>query len=70
MQTLCSQGRITDATKFGREWAIPINAQKPDDARVTSGNNNLDIQYYTDAAHSNPIDTASCYMNPGNSIYA
>lgn len=35
-----------------------------------SKNNNLDIEYYTDAAYSNSVDGTSCYMNPGNTIYA
>lgn len=35
-----------------------------------SKNNNLDIKYYSDATYSNPVDGTSCYMNPGNTIYA
>ena len=37
MQILCDEGRIKGAAKLGREWAIPINAEKPVDKRVTSG---------------------------------
>ena len=37
LQVLCAEGRIEGAAKLGREWAIPTNAQKPEDARVTSG---------------------------------
>ena len=37
VQVLCAEGRITGATKLGREWAIPINAKQPSDKRVTSG---------------------------------
>lgn len=37
LQVLCSEGRIEGAAKFGREWAIPIEAEKPADARVVSG---------------------------------
>lgn len=37
VQILCSQGRIEGAAKFGRTWAIPIEAQKPKDERITSG---------------------------------
>lgn len=37
IQVLCSEGRIDGASKLGREWAIPIDADKPTDNRVTSG---------------------------------
>ena len=37
IQFLCSKGRIEGATKFGRDWAIPSDAKKPDDKRVTTG---------------------------------
>ena len=29
IQTLCKQGRIDGAIKFGNTWAIPENATKP-----------------------------------------
>lgn len=31
IQVLCSEGRIEDAVKFGRDWAIPVDATKPED---------------------------------------
>ena len=31
----CTQGRIPGAERFGRSWAIPIDAQKPTDPRKT-----------------------------------
>lgn len=37
VQVLCAQGRIPGVAKFGKAWAIPIDAEKPSDARVTSG---------------------------------
>lgn len=37
VQVLCSQGRIPGAVKFGRDWAIPIDAKKPKDGRQTTG---------------------------------
>ena len=37
IQVLCSNGRLDGATKFGRQWAIPTEVQKPDDARIKSG---------------------------------
>ena len=37
VQTLCSQGRIPGATRFGHEWAIPKDVERPTDGRVTTG---------------------------------
>lgn len=37
INTLCSEGRIEGAVKFGNTWAIPENAEKPKDARIKSG---------------------------------
>ncbi len=37
VQMLCSAGRIDGAEKFGRDWAIPTDAVRPKDKRVTSG---------------------------------
>lgn len=37
VQILCNQGKIFGAVKFGRDWAIPKSAEKPIDARVTTG---------------------------------
>lgn len=35
VQVLCEQDRIEGAQRLGKAWAIPKNAQKPLDARVT-----------------------------------
>ena len=37
VQVLCAQARIEGACRIGNVWAIPKNAQKPEDARVKSG---------------------------------
>ncbi|MBQ9304307.1 helix-turn-helix domain-containing protein [Butyrivibrio sp.] len=37
IQKMCADGRILGAKKFGRDWAIPSGAEKPRDARVTTG---------------------------------
>ena len=37
IQVLCSEGRIQGATRFGRAWAIPVDSEKPRDARIKSG---------------------------------
>lgn len=37
IQKMCMDGRIPGAKKFGRDWAIPADAEKPKDGRITSG---------------------------------
>lgn len=37
VQLMCSEGRIPGIVKFGRAWAIPSDAEPPEDGRVTSG---------------------------------
>lgn len=37
INTLCLEGRIEGAEKFGNVWAIPYDAVKPKDERVRSG---------------------------------
>ncbi len=37
VQKLCADGRIEGAAKFGNAWAIPEDAEKPSDRRVTTG---------------------------------
>ena len=37
IQVLCTEGRIDGVVKFGRQWAIPENADKPSDARIKTG---------------------------------
>jgi hypothetical protein len=37
VQKMCSDGKIPGASKFGRDWAIPKDAEKPTDGRVTTG---------------------------------
>lgn len=37
INTLCLEGRIEGAVKFGNTWAISENAEKPKDERIKSG---------------------------------
>ena len=37
INTLCLEGRIEGAVKFGNTWAIPADSEKPADARIKSG---------------------------------
>ena len=37
VQILCVEGKISGASKFGRAWAIPEDAERPADGRVKTG---------------------------------
>lgn len=37
IQVLCAEERISGAIKIGSYWAIPADAEKPDDQRIKSG---------------------------------
>ncbi|MBP3198673.1 MAG: DNA-binding protein [Butyrivibrio sp.] len=37
INTLCLEGRIPGAKKFGNAWAIPDDAEKPADERIKTG---------------------------------
>lgn len=39
VQFLCANNRIIGAFKLGETWAIPIDTEKPADARLKKGNN-------------------------------
>jgi len=47
IQTLCTTGRLEGAQKFGRQWAIPADVEKPSDARIKSG------RYVKDSSDNN-----------------
>ena len=40
VQILCASGRIEGVFKLGDNWAIPQNAEKPNDARMKKGETN------------------------------
>lgn len=37
IQVLCIDGRIDGTIRFGKSWAIPLDAEKTDDARIHTG---------------------------------
>lgn len=37
VQEMCYNGEIEGVFKFGRSWAIPADAERPIDRRVTTG---------------------------------
>ena len=38
VQDICKAGMISGLKKFGHSWAIPVDAKKPIDHRIRSGN--------------------------------
>ena len=37
VQKMCSDGKIKGVSKFGKVWAIPADAERPVDERITTG---------------------------------
>ena len=37
VQKMCAEGRIEGVEKFGNAWVIPVDAKRPVDGRVTTG---------------------------------
>lgn len=37
VQIMCAKGLISGASKFGSVWAIPVDTEKPNDGRITTG---------------------------------
>lgn len=37
VQEICVNGTVPGVMKFGREWAIPKDAEKPEDKRIRTG---------------------------------
>ena len=48
VQVLCAQNRIPGLTKFGKAWAIPKDAEKPEDARKVNSKAHRAENYYSD----------------------
>ena len=44
VQILCAEGKIKGVTKFGKAWAIPKDAEKPNDRRKSKRNRNIAIE--------------------------
>lgn len=42
LQTLCANGKVKGATRFGKAWMIPKTTQKPIDGRTKASKNNID----------------------------
>ncbi|MCI7503984.1 MAG: helix-turn-helix domain-containing protein [Clostridium sp.] len=34
---MCQEGKIVGVDKLGREWAIPEDAERPEDGRISTG---------------------------------
>ena len=45
IQKLCEENRIPGVFRFGRSWAIPKDAKKPDDARLKLSKKERDTEH-------------------------
>lgn len=48
LQTLCANGKVEGATRFGKAWMIPKNTQKPVDGRTKASKESNAISLYKD----------------------
>ena len=39
VQIMCTDGKIPGAVKFGRDWAIPVDSNRPSDRRYVTSRN-------------------------------
>jgi len=39
VQIMCAEGKLLEAVKFGRDWAIPKDANRPSDRRYVTSRN-------------------------------
>ena len=37
IQKMCAEGKLPGVVKFGRDWAIPYDIERPTDKRVVTG---------------------------------
>ena len=37
VQVMCQEEKIPGVKRFGHSWAIPVDAERPEDGRVKSG---------------------------------
>lgn len=37
VRMMCANGKIDGAVKFGRDWMIPVQAERPQDKRFSTG---------------------------------
>ncbi len=67
IQTLCAQGKIPGATRFGRDWMIPKQAQKPVDGRTKAGRQGENTQTSMPMPRKTPfLYMSDLYSVPGS----
>lgn len=65
----CTQGRIPGAQKFGRSWAIPEDAKKPEDPRQARRESRMDpagLSYDSILKNVNLMPLMNAVFEPGN----
>lgn len=44
VQIMCAEGKISGAVKFGRDWAIPKETERPKDRRMNTEKVNTEMK--------------------------
>lgn len=68
VQTLCAQGRIEGAVRFGRDWMIPGDAKRPADGRTKAirQTQNVEVPIYNAMPRQTPfLYISDLYSVPG-----
>lgn len=68
LQTLCSEGKIEGAIRFGRAWMIPRGTQKPKDGRTKEGRQVQHTQTFTELSMPKKtpfLHMTTLYHTPG-----
>ena len=68
LQTLCAEGKIEGAVRFGRAWMIPQNARKPMDGRTKAARSAYQQQFKADMPmprKSPLLHMTDLYATPG-----
>ena len=65
VQTLCAQGKIEGAVRFGRDWMIPKNAPRPTDGRTKAGRNKQSAEHLPLPRQTPFLYMSDLYAIPG-----
>lgn len=66
VQVLCKKGKLPNATKFGLNWMIPADAQKPKDGRLKSDCKETEHKPYIAMPKQTPqLMMSDFYCKPG-----
>lgn len=65
VQVLCKNGRVEGAQRKGRDWVIPVNAQRPQDGRSKAERQSPGINHRRLIRKTPFLDMTDLYQEPG-----